>query len=543
MFDSIFTQMLRRQAVAIAIILAFGIGLTALTVIFAPRKYGSRAKLLLKLGRENASVDPTVTTTGDLVSLHRTYEGEVNTTLHTMASREILELVVDQVGVDAILRGSVEPSTKKKGLLSQLKRIPKGWLARLDPIDDREQAILNLQDDLVIKSAKQSSVIDISYTTKTPEMAQRVTQAWVDLYRAHHAEINATKGSLKFFVELESELADSLDQSRAALEAAKSKFGIITIGGEQQTLESQVRWVRSSLTETCASLKASEARLRSLEEQLRSTNSTMVIGKDKADTNEAQDRMRERLYELEIELQGLKELYSETHPKCVAANRQLQEARELFSKQKTQTERITEGVNSTYEALEQQTALEKANVDSMRAKMLATGAELDQLLERSTLLNQQENELAKLQRSVDILESQYRIHVQNREQARLASELESRNISNVNVFQAASLEQRPVSPDTRLCALLGLIGSLMSAIGIATWREAKRAGLLALTKVQNVSQSNENTSPPPRRTVELDYEQFHVNGHRDGSSVLVTSQRYDSPDHDRPDIALPLARR
>lgn len=478
MFDLTIFQVLRRQAIVIGAVFTLGVALTVLVIIFAPRKYGSHAKLLLKLGRENVSVDPTVTTTGDLISLHRTYEGEINTALNTMSSREILEKVVDEVGLAAILRGSITSSDKPAGLFSRLKSIPNAWIEQLDPIDDRERAILALKKDLVIKAGKDSSVVDVSYTTKTPEMAQRVTQAWVDLYRSHHANINATQGSLKFFVELESELAEALDRSRTLLQDAKSKFGIVTVSGEQETLESQVRWVRNSLTESETLLKSSEARLFSLKEQLNSTNPTMTVGKDKVDSNEAQDRMRDRLYQLEIDHKHIATTYTENHPRRVTASRQLEEARELFGLQKTQSEKVTEGISSTYAALEQQIALEKANFDSMKAKLTATKAELDQLLERSKLLNQHENEIAKLQRSVDILESQYRLHVQNREQARLASELESRNISNVNVFQAASLEHRPVSPNKMLCAMIGLMGALMSSVGVAVWREARRFSAL-----------------------------------------------------------------
>ena len=479
MFASPGAQLLRRQSFTVVTVFIIGMVLTVLTIVFAPRKYQSQAKLLLKLGRENVALDPTVTTTGDLVSLHRTYEGEINTALQTMASREILEMVVEEVGQAAILRGSLDDAKKSGGLLSRITSIPKGVIASLDPIDDQERAILALQEDLAIDAAKESSVVDITYRANSPELAQRVTQAWVDLYRRHHADINSTEGSLEFFVELESELADSLEQARSALEKSKSKFGIVTVSGEQQTLESQVRWARSSLIETTTSLKAAEAKLRSLEGQLNSTKPTVVIGKDKADTNEARDRMRDRLYQLEIEHQRISTMYADTHPKYIVAKQQLQEARELFNEQTSNSERVTEGVNSTYESIEQQIALEKANIDFMQAKMDATNSELKRLLEQSTSLNQHENEVARLQRSVDILESQYRLHVQNREQARLASELESRDISNVNVFQTASLEHRPVTPNKKLCAVLGTIASLMIAMGLATWREAKRAASLA----------------------------------------------------------------
>jgi polysaccharide biosynthesis protein PslE len=544
MFEASLIQLLRRQAFPFLMVFAAGMGLTLLTIIYVPRKYASQAKVLLKLGRENVSVDPTVTTTGNLISLHRTYEGEINTVLHTMESREILEKVVDQVGVDAILNGSVnEEGNDKKGTPSQTKNILKGWLANLDPIDSREQAILTLQSNLSIQAGKGSSVVDITYIAKTPELAQRVAQTWVDLYRAHHSDINSTEGSLEFFEELEAKLAASLGQARSSLQEAKSKYGIVTVIGEQQTLESQVRWARSNLTETGTSLKASEARLRSLEQQLRSTDPTMVTGKDKGDTTDARDQMRDRLYQLEIEHQRIRLAYSETHPKYVASSRQLEEAKALYSQQQAHSERVTEGVNSTYEAIEQQVALEKANVDSMTAKIAAIKAELDRLLEQSTQLNLHENEVAQLQRSVDILESQYRIHVQNREQARLASELESRNISNINVFQDATLERRPVTPNKKLCFLLGFIGSLLSAFGWVTWREAKQAGLLTLAVSPTGAQETEDSQSRSRESAESGSSVHSGNGLRTGNSVVASLAINDGSTRDKVHSTLPLAPR
>ncbi len=448
--------------------------LTLLVIVFAPRQYQSTAKLLLKPGRENVSVDPTVTTTGDMVSLHRTYASEVNTAIETMASLEILDMLVDNVGSSAILRGSLKESKREKGTISRFKSSLKAWVAMLDPIDDRERAILELKGSLKISAAKDSSVVNVTYTSKTPELAQRVTQSWVELYRSHHAEINSTKGSLDFFLAQEAETSAALQKARETVQSCKSRYRIVTVDGEQQTLESQIRWGRSNLAQLNSTLVAAKARLQSLLAQRQTTDKIVVTGEAKTDTNEAQDRMRDRLYLLEIDEKRIASLYSESHPNYIAAMQQLKEARELFEKQKSQSAQVTQSINPVLQTIEEQIALETANIQSMQASVAAVTKILEDLSIESTLLNERENEIASIQREVDILEIQYRNHVQNREQARIASELEAKSISNVNIFQPASLEFRPVSPNKKLCGLMGLVGSLMAAFGFAMFKESIR---------------------------------------------------------------------
>lgn len=142
----------------LASILLLGLTITAIVILYAPRKYQSTAKLLLKLGRENVSLDPTVTTAGEPVALYRTRASEVNTTLQAMHSRTILERVIDEVGVDAIISGmSSKRGSSHAGPLSYVKHAVANALAQIDPIEDRERAIIRLELDLSIDAERETS--------------------------------------------------------------------------------------------------------------------------------------------------------------------------------------------------------------------------------------------------------------------------------------------------------------------------------------------------------------------------------------------------
>ena len=63
-----------------------------------PRSYMSEAKLMLRVGRETVSLDPTATTSQTLL-LQKTQEEEVNAALEILSSRRLAELVVGKIGV------------------------------------------------------------------------------------------------------------------------------------------------------------------------------------------------------------------------------------------------------------------------------------------------------------------------------------------------------------------------------------------------------------------------------------------------------------
>lgn len=489
----------RRQFVPFSVVFGIGIVATVCIIMFAPRRYQSNAKLLLKIGRENVSLDPTVTTTGETTQVVRTRDSEVNTALQAMSSRAILEKVVGKIGEGNVLRGSLaesgDDSEASSGVLGSLIGSAKSFIARIDPIDDRERAIIALKESLHIDARRESSVVEISYTAKSPELAQRVTDTWVQTYRSEHAHMNATQGSLQFFKDQEEHLLETLDHSRDELQSLKSKLGIVTVEGEQQILQSQMESARAMTIQSKAKLAAATARLASLEKLREKTSEKIVTSQAVTDSTGAQDRMRDRLFELEIEERRLAALLKPDHPNYKAVAEQLKEANLVYQSQVSGGSEVTEGINPLHVMMAEQWATEIANVEAYAAELKAAEESQRSLLAESSKLNFQDVKLAAMKRQIEVLENQYRDHYAKREQARIADALEAKQISNINLIQPASLERRPVSPNKKLCGLVGLFGSFLAALGFVTVREARYA-LDAESKVLRDQKARVETDEP-----------------------------------------------
>ena len=66
-------------------------------LVFWPRSYESVAKLMIRVGRESVSLDPTATTSETLM-LQKSQEEEINSALDVLSSRHLAEKVVDNLG-------------------------------------------------------------------------------------------------------------------------------------------------------------------------------------------------------------------------------------------------------------------------------------------------------------------------------------------------------------------------------------------------------------------------------------------------------------
>src|SRR5215510_9290552 len=78
----------------------------AIVIIFCwPRKYRSESKLLVRLGRETVTLDPTATT-GQIIPVSVSRESEVASVLEMLRSRVMIEKLVDEIGVDAIMHST-----------------------------------------------------------------------------------------------------------------------------------------------------------------------------------------------------------------------------------------------------------------------------------------------------------------------------------------------------------------------------------------------------------------------------------------------------
>lgn len=439
------------------------IALTFAIVVWYPRKYESRAKLLLKVGRESVTLDPTVTTTRDTTSLHRTRESEINTTVDMMKNRAVLEDVAKMVGQPTIIEGVPPESGSKKppGIVSRFMAM----LPDLDPIADDEQVLIVLESNLSIKAARESGVVEVAYRTKSPEVAQQVVQSWTDVYRQAHAKLGQTAGATEFFANEELDARARLARAGEQLSLAKNRADMVTVAGQQLMLETQRLATRQAISTTEALLAASESRFQALAATAEQTPERLV-GQESSVGNRAHELMRETLYRLEIEETKLEATYRGDHPRLTVVRKQREDAEKTLANHDDKTIETIELLNPLSQLVAQQLVEESANQSALKKRLGVEKSQLEQLRSETVALNNLRQEIQRLETEFDVLSVQHRLLLEKLEQARLTDDLDTEQITSINVVQHATFEASPVTPNKRLCLLVGSFAAICGAIGV-----------------------------------------------------------------------------
>lgn len=446
---------------------------TGMALVSAPRTYSSQAKLFVRVGRESVSLDPTATT-GETVPLYHDHDYELNSIVELLQSRGLFEQVVDRVGAQQILFpapwGTAQAPSESTAWLRRVRLAAEDgvgaaidWVRRLDPISDRERAIHLLQKSVTVRVPKRSNVASIECRAKTPQLAHDIVAALVDVYQQEHLRVNRTAGAYEFFTQQTSLLQSQLAQTSTALSDAKNELGLLSVESQQQILHQQLAANGQGCMEAEVSLAAARGRIAGLDAALAAIEQRIATEHITGFDNSGADLMRRELYDLELREAMLRALYKEDDPRVVAVREQLADARRVYEQQPTDRAHSTTTINPTYQQLQVERLTEQARAESLQAELAELARQKDELTRRREALNQHTVRLAALQRDVDALEANYRLHAEHLEQSRINHALEEDRISNVNVAQRATFVTKPVSPDKLLVILAGLAVAFFGA--------------------------------------------------------------------------------
>ena len=449
--------------------------------------YKAEAKLLLRIGRENVSLDPTATT-GQVISIGQSRESEINSELEILKSRELAEKVVDALGPksflempdESILDPAAPMGPAQEGLRG-LRRIF-GWPgSRLQefliaagivtPLSDRERAVILLTKNLTIETQKNSNILFLSYEDRSPELAQTVLGKLIAFYNDKHITTHRTAGSYDFFDTQADQLRGQVATAENELKVLKSKTGVSSLEEHKKILMSRIGALQTEGEGNQAALAISRAKVKDFNEKLASISPTVVTQETKGSGNYAADLMRARLYELQIKEQDLLSRYSEDSRPVLEIRRQIAEAQALLAKEEPTRTQVTTGINTTHQQLNLDLIKEMGTLSSLEAKSRVLKTQQEAARAELTDLNHTEVKMVNLQRELSLLDVKYRKYSDNLEQARIDQAMETNKISNISVVQAATAFMKPVRPRKALNLALGLFLGIFGGLGLAFFSE------------------------------------------------------------------------
>ncbi len=465
---------------------------TVLITCLMTKAYRSEAKLLVRLGRENATLDPTVmSTTEAVMTIPQSREDEINSIAEILGSRVLLEQVVDAIGPAAILgwpesESSEDPlathTAHVRTVVHAKAAVQASWIPPLQlitPVTPRDKAIIALKRDLRVAPIRKSNVISVSYESDSPEAAQEVVSKLVESYIHEHARLNRNAGAYRF-------LSEETDRLRLDLKLAEEKLcdlknqSEMTSGEEQRkVLTTQIGGLEDVLRKSQAAAAASNKKIALLLMKIAETPEREVSGELAGVGDMGTENMRAQLYALQLREKQVAASHTDAHPMLQEVRRQVAEAKAVLAQEEPTRRHVTTTPSRARQQLESLLLAEQPVLAALEAEAIALESQLAAAREHLKAFNRDEMRIATLQREIDLMDSGFRRASANLEQARIDESQANERISNINVAQPASYEAKPVRPRVAINLACGLVagccGALVVSLSAQRFERSKKA--------------------------------------------------------------------
>ena len=423
--------------------------LVTLVTFLTPDYFESGARLLVRLGREQLTLDPTVTT-GQVVNVQQSAEAQLNSELEILRSRQVTSRVIERLGAENF--------------------VSKGKAKGLSPEELREEAHEVLEKNWSLEVIHQTSIITVSYQATDPGFAKNVVDRLLESYLEEHISAYRTSGSFEFFDRETETISRSLGDMEAELRDLRNRMSVGRLDDQRANLMDRIGGLERAIADAAADSSATRAKIGSMRETLQKLPETLVT-QETSGQSSAAGTMRARLYELQLKEQDLLSRYKETSEPVVEIRRQIAEAENLLkTEQKNQTQ-VTRGLSAAHQQVSSSLLSEQATLSALEAKSRVLQADLDRAREKLKELNDHEVNISALERQMVVAESNYKKYSESREQARIDQALEMDRISNISIVQQPTFVATPVGPNRPLNIAIGILLGLFGAIGAAVGGE------------------------------------------------------------------------
>ena len=474
----LFTQFLgvirRRKLLILMILVGTLIGCyTALTLI--TEQYEAEARLLVKLGRENAEVPLTVDKGG--VYATGVAKEEINSNIQLLTSRSLIEATVDRVGVERFMFRAVRPT----GFFPLVKYYAKqtyGWargrwdrtLIVLDlakDLTDREKAVNLLERSVKAARERDSNVTIVTIRLPDPNLAAQSMSVLLDLYLQRHIQVQQEGNLREVFQEQSVTLGKQLDDLQGRIAELKKDGNLSSVAEQRTQLLERLDQLRRDIDAKTSQQRELESQSAALHARLAALPISMRT-QEVVEPSRGTRAIRDRLSELRVKRVEMAANYAETSRLVKNIDEEIAALDKMLK-----TEEATQAGDVTYQrnpmVAEFQAEVERTNVKQagltasikeQRRQVAAIQSELGRLDDGEDRLR-----LAELERHV--LQEKYVASAARTSAAQIAEDFDTAKVANVAVLAPPSVPSLPVYPPKLLIMGVALAAGLLLGLGFA----------------------------------------------------------------------------
>lgn len=417
-----------------------------LAVLSRGPQFSASGKVMITSDRADATIQPT---DADSLALLRLNEAVVNSEVHVVQSRELLEQVV-------------------RGLA--LARAGGNVMNIANAADDREaisERAIRIRNRLKVTPIRNSNVIQISFGSGDPSQAAQVVNRIIDEYLAFHAIVHSQQGLTGFYEEQNAILMQSLRRAEESLGEYAGREGIVAPEAEILAAVGSVSALETELRERTASIAGTEEELRVVREQLASQPAT-VKRSQQLEVNPVVRQLREHLTDREVDRAALLQKYTE-NDRHVRDNQSEIDMLERLLNRSLINEPLsvsgeTYASNPIYEARLGTLLDLEGKLREHRAHRLAVDEDASRLRRQLVSLKERAIEFQRLDIEVTRQRTAVDLYVRRGQEAQLEDAMNQHKLVNVAVVERPGLPLDRTD-DRKVPLMLAIISGLAVSLG------------------------------------------------------------------------------
>ena len=466
-----------------------------LAAVLQQTEYRATAKFLV--GRER--MDPVVSSEQNTpVAVHdEVTEEELNSEIGLLEASDVLRQVVVTCGLDQRTLWTEHIF----GRASQERKIAK--------------AVALLASNLTVEPEKKSHLIDVSYTSTDPQLAQRVLQVLGDAYIQKHVAVHTPPGTVQFFDTETEHYKKDLNDAEAQLSAfSQQQNGVAPQVSRDLTLQ-KLSEFRGALQQTKAEMASNEERIHALEGQTTSTPERLVTSKREVDDAQVLQGLKNTLMQLQLKRTELLTKFQPTYPLVQEADKQIADTQASIASEESKPIREeTSDRNPTYAWINEELAKARAEHSGLQARATAQQTTVDKYEAQSRDLEQKGLTQQDLMRTMKSDEETYLLYLRKGQQARMTQALDLTHIVNVAVAEPPTVPSLP-SNSRALTLLVGIFVAIAVSVGAVLLLEHFDSSFRTPAEVSS------ELNIPVLAAVPQSFEVFHGTGMDGGYSSTV----------------------
>ena len=417
----------KRRRIIYTVFIAIFAASLLLTIATTPIYKASTRVLIEKNERSNLITNPAyVTYDPDF------YETQYQLITSSAVARKVVDLLYSDAAFNAYFGKNAKQGAEDKE-------------ARADMISKM------IIGGVVVKPVKNSKIVDISYVSERPEIAQLIANTVAKAYIDELLELSmsSTQYTLQWMTKKAEEEREKLEKSEKTMQTYMKDKNFVAIEDKVAVVPQKISEINSQLIRAEAKRKEVETlynRVRGISNNLGEAETIAAIASDPTVQS-----LRQQILKAEQQNMELSQKYGAKHPVMLRATEDL---KVLKAKRDQEIRRAIEAIKNDYE-------MARSNEASLRRLLSETNSEAlnvsDKLIEYKVLSREAETNRQLYDALVKRIKEQ--------------SITEQVRSANVLIVEKAEKPASPIKPRKLMNLLMGIILGLLGGVGMAFFAE------------------------------------------------------------------------